>query len=54
MILKDFKQWLQKERVGRFEEGTSQDMCSTNRDLLFHIIIMTIIGLLIGTAILLK
>ena len=53
-MIKKFKKWLQTERVGRFEEGTSQDMCSTNGDLLVFRIIMTIVGLLIGAAILLR
>lgn len=29
-LLKKFKTWWAAERVGRFEEGTSQDMCPTN------------------------
>jgi len=29
-VIKRFKTWWNAERVGRFEEGTSQDMCPTN------------------------
>jgi hypothetical protein len=30
-----FRAWCAKERVGRAEAGTSQDMCPTNGDTLF-------------------
>ena len=33
--IEHFKKWCNKERVGRVEEGTSQDMCPTNGDALF-------------------
>ena len=37
-----FKRWCAKERVGRIEEGTSQDMCPTNGDTLFMAIMMSL------------
>jgi hypothetical protein len=53
-----FKEWCAKERVGRIEEGTSQDMCSTNGDALFmilwfggwytFIVVMLFIGIIYG------
>lgn len=50
-MLNRFKEWCAKERVGRFEEGTSQDMCPTNGELLFFKFIMTLVGLLVAAAI---
>ncbi len=53
-IKERFDKWCAKERVGRVEEGTSQDMCSTNGALLAHIFVCSIIGSLIALAILCK
>ena len=39
-VLVRFRSWCEKERVGRVEEGTSQDMCPTNGDALLMTIIM--------------
>lgn len=33
--MKRFKEWLKKERLGRAEEGASQDMCPTNGEAIF-------------------
>jgi len=32
--------WWNAERVGRVEEGTSQDMCPTNGDVVFFALVM--------------
>lgn len=47
-----YRAWCQKERVGRVEEGTSQDMCPTNGDSLFFGFLMFLVSVLIGAAIL--
>ena len=53
-MIKQFSEWCQKERIGRVEEGTSQDMCPTNGDALFFKMIMTLVGLILVTAILVR
>ncbi len=49
-----FQKWCAKERVGRVEEGTSQDMCPTNGDSLIMSLVMGLIGLLIAICIIFR
>ena len=35
-----FKKWFNSERIGRVEQGTSQDMCPTNGAALLHMLVM--------------
>ena len=37
-----FKTWFNAERVGRVEEGTSQDMFQTNGSIIVYILMLTI------------
>lgn len=48
LYLKKIKYWLNQERVGRPEAGTSQDMAPTNGDLLFMYIWYSIPCILIA------
>ena len=41
MILSRFSEWWNTERVGRFEEGTSQDMCPRNGDVVAMVLVMS-------------
>jgi len=49
-----FREWCSKERVDRVEKDTSQDMCPTNGDALFHKFIMLIIWGLFSLALWIK
>jgi hypothetical protein len=49
-----FCTWCSKERLGRVEEGTSQDMCSTNGDRLTHFCVCLFMALCLGAALLVR
>ena len=49
-----FKEWCRAERIGRAEEGTSQDMLPTNGDVLRASLIWGGLWILIGGAVILN
>ncbi len=52
--MKSFMEWWYSERVGRAEEGTSQDMCPTNGDAVILHVIMIGVGLLMAIAMIIE
>ena len=53
-MLRRLKNWCAQERVGRVEEGTSQDMCPTNGDALILFCVMSMVGCCVGLVVLLN